>query len=243
MINQTDKENTNPSASLYEDRLIAYIDILGWKAARNESSRVLFDAVKSIHDIADRHSKSKKQFYSELSGAEVNPMYLGVEVGAFSDNVVISMPVSFGGRILDKTANLCLEVLKRGFLTRGGIVRGQVFHRDGLIFGPGILDAVCMEQNEAVYPRILIRQEVISACSNVVDYKSRFIIRDFLERDVLNPFCFLETAVENNEINKKILSDEVSKISPIVEEHLSADNVSKKVREKWVYFKRTFLSE
>lgn len=46
-----------------------------------------------------------------------------------------------------------IELLQLGFLTRGGITIGPVHHRDNIIFGPALIEAVALEK-EAHYPRI-----------------------------------------------------------------------------------------
>jgi hypothetical protein len=118
---------------LYERRLVAYLDILGWsEACKVESDRVA-TAAKLIHDAANDYStdtKNKIESISKEAKGEPNLMYMAVQAGAFSDNYVLSMPVAFGFRIIQSASALSIKLLQLGFLTRGGVTIGPVYHRD-----------------------------------------------------------------------------------------------------------------
>ena len=89
-------------------------------------------------------------------------------------------------------ANTCLELLKLGFLTRGAIVLGELYHRESCVFGPALIRAVEMEKNEAFYPRILVHDDVISLCNDFYNNHPGTargdIIQDHLCRNVVNIF-------------------------------------------------------
>jgi len=78
---------------LYEKRLVAYLDILGWsEACKVETDRVA-TAAEAIHDAANDYSTETKDRIVRLSDeikGETNPMYMAVQAGAFSDNYVLS---------------------------------------------------------------------------------------------------------------------------------------------------------
>jgi hypothetical protein len=110
-------------------------------------------------------------------------MYLAVQAGAFSDNYVLSMPAEFAIRILLSAAALRIKLLQLGFLTRGGVTVGQMYHIDNVVFGPALIEAVALEK-EAHYPRLLCSDGLLA---HVADAE-RYVIEDQLGRKIVNPF-------------------------------------------------------
>jgi hypothetical protein len=83
-----------------------------------------------------------------------------------------------------------IDLLRAGFLTRGAVVLGPLCHCDNVVFGPALLSAVEIEENEAVYPRILISDAVVDYCSRLGhDPQHMPMIRDQTGRLVINPFA------------------------------------------------------
>lgn len=181
------------SASIYESRLLLYVDVLGWRAevARGVSSR-LVEVLNRIHAQAEAYNEGVREYYLERSRAgtvRVNPIFLGVQFGAFSDHFVFSMPEDFGGRILTAATELLVDLLHIGFLTRGAVVLGDLYHRDNVIFGPALIEAYDMESKQAFYPRILISEPVIKLLGwSEADADEPLVVADKTGRKVVNPF-------------------------------------------------------
>jgi hypothetical protein len=178
---------------LYEMRLVAYLDILGWSDACKVESERLATAAQLIHDAANDYStitKKEIERIADETGAEPNPMYMAVQAGAFSDNYVLSMPVEFGFRILSAASALAIKLLQLGFLTRGGVTIGPVHHRDNFIFGPALIEAVALER-EAHYPRLLCTDNLLThleETSRALLDTANYVIDDQLGRKIVNPF-------------------------------------------------------
>ena len=51
---------------------------------------------------------------------------------------------------------IAFRLLRLGFLVRGGIARGDLFHHVGKVVGPALIKAYELENKKAVYPRIII---------------------------------------------------------------------------------------
>lgn len=69
-------------------------------------------------------------------------------VSAFSDCIVISypqvssMPVeSILWSLIKNISNIAALALEKGFLIRGGVSSGMLYHRDGIVFGPALVEA------------------------------------------------------------------------------------------------------
>jgi hypothetical protein len=179
---------------IYEQRLVLYADILGWCAAtENSDAEALLSVLKDLHLPASAHNEAHRaDLRRREAGGElrVNPMFLEVQFAVFSDNFVFSLPASFGARILTIAAPLVIGLLRRGFLVRGGITLGDLHHRDNVVFGPAMNEAVQIEQREAVYPRILVSQGAAAHLrASPSDPRDRSMIADQTGRLVANPFA------------------------------------------------------
>ncbi|MBM6685428.1 hypothetical protein H9X90_05340 [Faecalicatena contorta] len=144
---------------MYEMRYIAFIDILGFKSktcnAVSDSQEFL-----RIKEILEYTHKLKQ----ENDNNPYSLKTLGMEFSMFSDSIVISYPAFGKGNgfdILINVAHICIEMINQGYIFRGGITIGDLFHEDSVCFGPAMNMAVEMEKR-ARYPRIIIDPEVLS---------------------------------------------------------------------------------
>lgn len=222
--------------AIYETRVLAFVDILGWSEACQTESPLLAEASQVIHRVAAGSSRHRKDNLStELPGIRVNPMFLEVEFGAFSDCFVLSKPASFGTRIFS-VAQICRRLLKLGFLTRGGVTVGTVHHKDNVVFGPALIEAVALEK-EAIFPRILCSNELLRHCEKVGPHGMNPIARDHLGRDIVNLFDPATTA-EGVSVIDLCAEDwglaDIKKNIAIQIETLRASGSNKRM-EKWQY--------
>ena len=164
---------------IYEERLLLYADILGWSAAnRKESPDLLLEVIRELHGPAETCSEAVKEQIKGAIGTlvhtdsgqtkllSVNPMWLEVQFGAFSDNIVISKPSSFGARITDQVPSLIRTLLRQGFLLRGAVTIGDLYHKGSVVFGAPLIEAVKLEK-KAEHPRILIAQNAICKMNEI----------------------------------------------------------------------------
>lgn len=85
----------------------------------------------------------------------------------FSDTLVLAAPVkehggeeaAIGGLVI-QAAWLQLNLVSSGFFVRGGLSLGRMHLRDGLVFGPALVEAYELESRRAVYPRIVLSSDV-----------------------------------------------------------------------------------
>ena len=142
----------------YEDRLVAFIDILGWTSATSHVAvPTLLETLNPIIERAKSYSVNHKEFLHNSAGIiSVNPLFLAVEFCFFSDCFVVSMPISMGGRIYDFASEVSRELLLRGFAVRGGITAGKLFQKEQVVFGPALIQAYKLECSVAKMAKIHI---------------------------------------------------------------------------------------
>lgn len=145
------------SQTAYENRLVAFIDILGFselieRTAANPGivpwMMKILDTIKSNETLKDKFDKS---------------LDLRIEFTSFSDCFVLStrIPEDPVNIALFQVALLCSSMLKAGLFVRGAVVEGKIYHKDNIVFGPGLLDAYNKERNQASYPRIILSESIL----------------------------------------------------------------------------------
>jgi hypothetical protein len=184
----------------YEERVLAFIDILGFSESIKETmdkdteieceTDKIYNLLEDVDALEIKHIKNTD-----------NDMYASRVVSHFSDSIAISYLMTEKSGvfyILTDILFFCHTILQKGFLLRGAITCGKLYHSENKIFGPAMLAAHDMEQKLAVYPRIVFEDKII-AIAEVYPAKrpskkeqlkviKKFIIKDFDGLNCLNYF-------------------------------------------------------
>jgi len=144
----------------YEKKLVAFVDILGWseavRTATAESDvRALGQALlplKGFSEYVDRLGALRPE-----TGWHGDPV-----MSHFSDCIVLSVKNDTIGRghLTQALWALSKNVMNQGFLLRGGIALGDIYHRNGMVFGPALNEAYDLERRDAKHPRIILSNEL-----------------------------------------------------------------------------------
>lgn len=230
----------------YEERLVAYVDILGWTdqvEQKNDAGHYQISSdVKAALAVLDQEYSSftehhKIDIKNRFGVDKVNPLFQHIECGIFSDSILISKPVDYGVRIFS-IVEICRKLLTLGFLCRGAITKGYCYHKENRIFGPVLNEAINLEQNEAIYPRILCTKE-IEDLVDAAEEKPLYITTDFLGRKVANLFMLPpQFDLEENEL--RVLIENAFEVAKIKEKIASMKENFQcignfKIFEKWHY--------
>lgn len=124
-------------------------------------------------------------------------------ITAFSDCMVLSFSdkdqtdskISWYNLILNIIGILqdfAYKMLCHGFLVRGAITSGKLFHERGVVLGPALIEAYELESKRAIIPRILITDEIIrkfnDGSGRFLDEKKMFFNMSI---SMLPPFKFV----------------------------------------------------
>jgi hypothetical protein len=136
--------------TVYSDRYVAFIDILGFSAIVRQLDGASKRA-KELVGILENISTLTDQFAGDFEKD-------GLRTQSFSDCIVMSENGSPKGlfSLLASATTLTFALLSKGVLTRGGIAKGKLHHSDKIVFGPAMLEAYRLESTIARYPRILV---------------------------------------------------------------------------------------
>jgi len=153
-----------------EPYLVAYLDMLG------STEKILHD-----NEMEDYLNTLKRIYeYALHIPDEINPSLslYHMKMRIFSDNIIIvNKLVDEDGAKRDlrtELENMCTVVtrfqehaLKKGWLLRGAMTKGQLYFDDMLVWGKALVKAHWMEENIAIYPRIIIDDELVDSIDSI----------------------------------------------------------------------------
>lgn len=200
----------NSTPNPIKEHYIAYMDVLGYKAFFDEHP----DEISNFHSRIDT---AVKRTIAHIETINKSPLLGGVgnitvKTKVFSDNILLCMETSnnenelwralaFLQVVADIQRGLVIEC---GLFVRGGITKGQLSVNDDYIFGKGLIDAVQMEEKEALYPRIIVSQAFIDEL-----FAIHFLTEDEVKRAVP-----IEQAIIRNEAVSKEDNDFYNQLHP-----------------------------
>ena len=146
---------TNYKQSTY---CIAYLDILGGKSLIcKDSDNIFLNHLNMFFEDAICEAEMAQIFSKQ-----------DVIVKFFSDNILIAIKLNANDekrvdkltKLLNIAGNIQTEVLGYGYLMRGAIVEGDFYHDEKFVYGKALVEAVNIEENVAIYPRIIIQKQI-----------------------------------------------------------------------------------
>lgn len=137
---------------------LAYFDVLGYKAFFNEEESDHQKFLKDILGTLD-YVKSQVNEFSSFSSR------IGLRV--YSDNFLLYIKEEGQDKVIEDfnalaaltsvVALIQVKILAQyRILLRGGITKGEFYVDENIIFGKGLIQAVEIESNKAIYPRVVI---------------------------------------------------------------------------------------
>ncbi|WP_439880310.1 hypothetical protein ACSX1A_14235 [Pontibacter sp. MBLB2868] len=165
----------------YTYRLIAFVDILGFKdIIYRRDANEIFEILRTFQEEGLKETtfesgpkgREKFDFFPQDLILEKNKEDMEAaakqdrHVSVFSDLIVISYSNHKEyfwwsiKELIDQLASLQDRLLSKGVLIRGGVTYGKLFHNGQICFGEGIIRAYELESREAIFPRIIIDKNI-----------------------------------------------------------------------------------
>lgn len=221
-------KNDHGSGAVYEERLVAFLDILGFsqlveQSANDESiQKKLFDFLR----LYSKHKHAKEVFAGfrkgdgnrcDASDIEALKALYDYRFTQFSDSFIFSakpehissiryFPILIG--------QFMLHALELGLLVRGGVAKGLMIHEeDGPAFGPAFIQAYRIESGQAVFGRTVLSKGAFDCISCAaadstawidkgIDDEYEVTIASFLKQ--LHSSPLVETGTRNAALNGAI---------------------------------------
>ena len=166
--NISEEMDVPASHTKYEQRYIAFIDILGFKEIIRRSSS---NQPEELSSIVKALMIDPSRLADDYEGT-VDSEKKDLRFNTFSDFVVFSCAETPEGLdlLIFLVWGLMRDWLSKRYVSRGAVTKGQVMHRSGqgdtpgMVFGPAFVEAYLLEQEVADYPRVVLSKEVRKDC-------------------------------------------------------------------------------
>jgi hypothetical protein len=146
---------------MYEDKFIAFVDILGFSDLVRQSEEKTEGSlsVEELLVLTEKLGTSEGEARFAKSGPVVCPCSpyiskdLGFQITQVSDCVVVSTEVSPAAiiNLVQHCFGVSISLLMAGYLCRGFITRGKIFHKNGQFIGSGYMKAVDGEKRVSIF--------------------------------------------------------------------------------------------
>lgn len=147
----------------YEDRIVAFIDVLGFHSLVNDTVDAKGnDDPRKIQNIYDAYEVIQENWRGSSSEQATSSKRTTV----FSDCIVVSVAEHESSQIfwtLLEIKHLIMSLIYHGILVRGAVVRGKLIHERNVVFGPALVEAYTLESKAALYPRIILDRDLVVA--------------------------------------------------------------------------------
>ena len=225
----------------YEDRVICFLDILGFGSHISSSIDKVDggDKAEKIKELADAFTRIRETLDIDRPEDRHDK-----EVTQFSDSVVISFPAYSESGVFDALLDILwvqVSLAQKGYLCRGGVTRGRLIHTPKLLFGPAMVEAYTLESKAALYPRVILDAEIINvgvaahAAHHSPNHEQQSI-RSLLERDMDGMYYIDYITRAQSELDDPELDypGYLYQLRKIVSEGILAKDPSVAIKYKWL---------
>jgi hypothetical protein len=222
----------------YENRLVAFIDILGFSEIVKQSKDNT-DKIKLIYSVLNylKDWEISNNWDLELIEIEEDAQKKGVDnfdikgktnSTSFSDSIVVSVKVDDNVNEMTSTliANLAYigaVLIEKGILFRGGLTIGNIIHNEfGTVFGQGLIDAYLLESNSAKYPRIILSDKLIKQLNYPLETKkNRYPYHQYINRFDdgcvgIHQMIYYQVVQNSTKITQSELSQSLDKVRKVI---------------------------
>jgi hypothetical protein len=216
----------------YENRVVAFLDILGFSALASQAD----DA-----ELRDRIVGGLTIMRSSLPTRTLQPGDLDFRSTQFSDCIVISAralsPFSVE-LILIAVATLATSLLEHGLLLRGGVAIGNMIHADEMLFGPALIAAHGMDRTGAP-PRIGLTDDVVRLTgAQLSTMKALVRIDPYDLEPTLDHLAQYRMHGGGTGIGPLVTAGEAERIAKLIAAECYSGEHVPAVRAKWLWLER-----
>ena len=246
----------------YEKRLVAFIDILGFKEIVKQSEKdtskieLIYSVLNYLKDWEVPSSWNLKlveiEEDAQKKGIEKFEISNKTNSTSFSDSIVVSVGVDdnvneMASTLIVNLAYIGAVLLEKGILFRGGLTLGNILHSDnGTVFGQGLIDAYFLESNNAKFPRIILSDKLIKELNYPLEYKcNRYPYHQYIDRFDdgcvgFHQMIYYQVMESWAEMTKEKLIESLEKIRKVIVKGLDMSFERPDVFEKYKWLKEQY---
>ncbi len=225
----------------FENRAVAFVDVLGFKSAVNEAEQSAnkLHELKQLIDVLENSVPRLDGTVDKSVPRELIPKYIYI-----SDSIILSAPLTSNKMsnyrglsiLVMRIIQLSHILLSKGYLLRGGVSVGPVWHTDSNIVGSAYQEAYKIETKTLV-PRVELScsakelWDSTEGSGNMmcIEYKAHFMV------NVLHDYYIEDKSHSGPERAFRTYSR-------VIQQNLKA-NHPESVRYKWWWFNEYLHSE
>ncbi len=246
----------------YENRLIAFIDILGFKeivrSSETDDSKIEF-----LHSVLNylKSWEISESWSLQLVEIEEDAQKKGVEnfdirgktnSTSFSDSIVVSVEVEnnineMASTLIVNLAYIGAILFEKGILFRGGLTIGNLIHNEnGTVFGQGLIEAYQLESNNAKFPRIVLSDKLLKQLNYPLDTKrNRYPYHQYIERFKdgcvgFHQMIYFQVVESWTEMTDEKLKSSLGKIRKVIVNGLDTSFENPSIFEKFKWLKEQY---
>jgi hypothetical protein len=247
----------------YENRIVAFVDILGFKEIIKKSERNL-KKLQLLYQTLEFLKKRENSYKWNLQLIEIeeDAQKKGVSnfdiqslttCTCFSDSIVVSVKCNdknineITSTLIANLSYIGAQLMTEGILLRGGITVGKLIHLDnGIIIGQGLIDAYQLESSSAKFPRILISEKLIKSLNYPIDTKmNRYPYHQYLYRFEdgcvgFHQMIYFQVLQSSYILDKQMLKRELKKIRKTIINGLDDSFEHSDTHLKYLWLKKEY---
>jgi len=246
----------------YSKRIIAFVDILGFKEIIRESDKDT-SKITTIYEVLDYLKKlgDSNNWTTDLLSVEESAQYKGMDKfnvkdninsTSFSDSIVVSIELDdnineMASTLIVNLAYIGTILIKKGILIRGGITTGNLVHNeDGIVFGQGLIDAYMLESKAAKFPRIILSNKLIGQLNYpLLSKRERYPYHLYVERFQdgcvgFHQMIFYQVMQSSSFLNKELTIKDLDIIRKIIVKGLDSSFEAPEVHEKYIWLREQY---
>lgn len=246
----------------YERRLIAFIDILGFKdiVKQSETDTSKIELIYSVLEYVKDWEKTEK-WDLKFVEIEESAQYKGVKnfdlrgktnTTTFSDSIVVSVKVDsnvneMASTLIVNLAYIGAVLLEKGILIRGGLTIGNIIHIDnGTVFGQGLIDAFMLETRSAKFPRIILSDKLLNMLNYPIESKrNSYPYHQYLNRYRdgcvgFHQLIYYQVIESWTEMTPQLLAQSLCKVRKVIVRGLDSSFEKPEVFEKFKWMKEQY---
>ena len=201
----------------YQERMVAFVDILGFKELVMERKNIpIIAGILTALTGSKDHDKQTSQF--------------GIRTAVISDTIILSSEDTKNiPKFLNAVNALLMFMAVNNILARGAISIGGLYHDENIVFGPALVTAYLLEKEKANYPRVIFDERTISQFSSDVNQRIRTADDGVAYYDFLGD---LQKQRDRNQCAAKALDH----IKSVCEHYLSGNvEINSHVKGKYIW--------
>lgn len=247
----------------YENQIVAFVDILGFKEIIKKSESNI-KKQQLLYQTLEFLKKRENSFKWNLQLVEVeeDAQRKGVSnfdiesltnCTCFSDSIVVSVKVNdnninaLTSTLITNLSYIGAKLMTEGILLRGGITVGKLIHLDnGIIMGQALIEAYQLETNSAKFPRIVLSQKLVDKLNYPLETKkNRYPYHQYLSRFEdgcvgFHQMIYFQVLQNSNLFDNARLKRELKKIRKTIITGLDDHIESAETHQKYLWLKKEY---